>query len=494
MPWLIVLVVALSSCFSPEEPQTEKDVAEEAIARAMTSVQSAVAKAGADSTRPVYHFRPPAQWMNDPNGTIFHNGYFHLFYQHNPYGDAWGNMHWGHARSRDLVHWDHLPIALWPSKNLGEDHCFSGCAVLNGEGTPMLFYTSVSGQRANQQWVAVGDQDLLHWAKYRDNPVLDLGGSGVPAFGKDWRDPFIFSEAGRTFLVVGADTETESLIPLYEAEDESLTRWKYRGILFRLPKEEVKFFECPNFFKVDGKWMLICAPYRPLEYWIGSFDLETLEFKPETEGVLDAGFGGTANFYASNIAYGPEGRCILFGWLRGFQEGRGWNGCLALPRELSLSSTGHPIQNPVHEFRTLRTAGSRLSNIELDDNGQVLEGMNGDTLEIAVSFRPQGSVKCGIKLRRSAEGEGISLQYDGEQLDVAGTAVPLSRASIGESLDLRIFLDRSVMEVFAEDGQVAVTRVIYPNEKAGGIEVFAEGGLAEVTSVEVWPIQSIWDH
>jgi beta-fructofuranosidase len=432
--------------------------------------------------------------MNDPNGTIFHNGYYHLFYQHNPYGDTWGNMHWGHARSRDLVRWEHLPIALWPSKELGEDHCFSGCAALNGDGIPMLFYTSVSGQRPNQQWAAVGDQDLLLWSKHPDNPVLDVGGSGAPAFGKAWRDPFIFSEAGRTFLVVGADTETEALVPLYEAEDESLTRWKYRGILFRLPKERVKFFECPNFFKVDGKWMLICAPYRPLEYWVGSFDLETLKFKPETEGILDSGFGDTANFYASNIAYGPRGRCILFGWVRGFQEGRGWNGCLALPRELSVSAAGHPIQNPVRELTSLRTSGSRLTHIELNDSRHVLDGVGGDTLEIALSLAPQGAERIGMKVRASAAGDGVLLQYDGTHLDVAGTEVPLRSDSIGESLDLRIFLDRSVMEVFAEEGRVAVTRVIYPDEEAGGIELFAEGGPAEVTAVEIWPMQPVWEE
>jgi beta-fructofuranosidase len=259
-------------------------------------------------------------------------------------------------------------------------------------------------------------------------------------------------------------------------------------------KEKVKFFECPNFFKVDGKWMLICAPYRPLEYWVGSFDLETLKFKPENQGILDAGFGGTANYYASNIAYGPQGRCILFGWVRGFREGRGWNGCLALPRELSLSAAGHPIQNPVREVTSLRASGSRLTNIELSDSSRVLDGVGGDTLEIAVSLAPQGAEKCGIKVRRSAAVEGVLLQYDGTHLEVAGTRVPLSRDSIGENLDLHIYLDRSVMEVFAEEGRVAVTRVIYPDERAGGIEVFSEGGPAEVVSVEIWPMQPVWDE
>src|SRR5438552_13308335 len=105
-----------------------------AIARAMSSIAQAAGAAAADSRRPLYHFHPPANWMNDPNGPIYHQGYYHLFYQHNPYGEQWGHMHWGHARSRDLVRWEHLPIALWPSADKGEEHCFSGCATLDGLG------------------------------------------------------------------------------------------------------------------------------------------------------------------------------------------------------------------------------------------------------------------------------------------------------------------------------------------------------------------------
>src|SRR5262245_47292866 len=114
-----------------------------AIDRAMASVEQATPRLEKDRTRPIYHVLGPANWMNDPNGPIYHKGFYHLFYQHNPYGDDWGNMHWGHVRSPDLVHWERLPIALWPSKEAGEDHVFSGCAVLNGAGQPMIFYTSI---------------------------------------------------------------------------------------------------------------------------------------------------------------------------------------------------------------------------------------------------------------------------------------------------------------------------------------------------------------
>ena len=176
------------------------------IEEAMQSVANATAKAATDPTRPVYHFHPPANWMNDPNGTIYHNGWYHLFYQHNPYGDEWGHMHWGHARSADLVKWEHLPIALWPSLETGEEHVFSGCAAVNSDGTPLLIYTSVkSGDHdnriPNEQWAAIGDADWITWQKHPENPILSLETHGGPTFEKDWRDPFIFTEAGRTFLV-----------------------------------------------------------------------------------------------------------------------------------------------------------------------------------------------------------------------------------------------------------------------------------------------------
>src|SRR5439155_17724157 len=143
-----------------------------AIDRAMTADRDAARRIGNHPARPTFHFLGPANWMNDPNGPIFYGGYYHMFYQHNPYGDKWGHMHWGHARSKDLVHWEHLPIALWPSKTQGEEHCFSGCAALNANGEPMIFYTSI-GHPKPECWIALPeDKDLLRWKKFDGNPVL----------------------------------------------------------------------------------------------------------------------------------------------------------------------------------------------------------------------------------------------------------------------------------------------------------------------------------
>ena len=200
-----------------------------AIQKAMHSVLEAVATAKQDPERPVYHFRPPANWMNDPNGTIFYKGYYHVFYQHNPYGDQWGHMHWGHTRSMDLVYWEHLPIALAPSLDQGEDHCFSGCAWVNPKDELMLFYTSVSARenaRPHEQWAALPlDDELINWEKHEGNPILTLKTHGGPELGGSWRDPFLVEEQGRTFMVIGADTEDRAVIPIYEARNAELTEW-----------------------------------------------------------------------------------------------------------------------------------------------------------------------------------------------------------------------------------------------------------------------------
>ena len=165
------------------------------LAAAMESLRAAIPVADADADRPVYHFRPPANWNNDPNGTIFYRDWHHLFYQLNPAAPRGGNQHWGHARSRDLVNWEHLPIALWPLTDRGERAIFSGGATVGADGRPRLFYTSI-GHPSPEQWIAVPqDDDLVRWDRPRLNPVLAIGAHG-PLTVSQWRDPFLFKEGG----------------------------------------------------------------------------------------------------------------------------------------------------------------------------------------------------------------------------------------------------------------------------------------------------------
>ena len=477
-----------------------------AITKAMDAVREGIPKAENDPTRPVYHFRPPARWMNDPCGAIYHKGYYHVFYQLNPTGDFWGvdNTHWGHTRSKDLVYWEHLPIAVWPSRELGERRCNSGCVVINDNGRPMIFYTYVPLKEgaSRQQWVAIGDDDLIIWKKHPDNPIIGREKSGIPSsVSPGWSDPFIFRTEYKTFVIFKSSGGA-----VCEAQNEELTQWKYIGSLAGVHGE------CPNFFKLDDKWVLLTsggASSKQLQYQIGSFDPRELKFTLEKSGILDHSYGSdwsdpmARGFYATNILFDPKGRCILFGWVSGFKneygqfyggagqaEGRGWNGCLGLPRILTLGPDSRPRQTPVPELQKLREKHVRVEALKLNRSDYLLDDV-GDTLEILADFEPGDTKTFGLKVRRSGDGKSaITIRYDDEILNVAGTEVPLKLGR--EILTLHIFLDKSVMEVFINGGQECVTRVIYPGKNDLGIELFSEGGTTTVKSLDIWSIKPIW--
>jgi len=461
-----------------------------AVARAMRAVVEGAARVRDDPMRPRFHFRPPARWMNDPNGPIHHNGWYHVFYQHNPYGDTSGQIHWGHTRSRDLVHWEHLPIALWPSEDKGEAHCYSGCAAINGEGRPMLFYTSVPPQKGgtHEQWAAIGDADLVNWVKHPGNPILSLKTHGGPGFAHDWRDPFVFREGERTFLVLGAelveDGKRRATVAIYEAADASLARWTYRGILFTHPRDGVGFCECPNFFRLGRQWVLFTAPFGPVEYFIGDFDAETCRFEPRTSGIIDRTF----NFYASNVLFDAAGRCILLGWVRAFPEGRGWNGCLSLPRVLTLGADGRPVQQPVPELKVLRGRHEAVSNVRLTGAPRPLGALRGNCLEVIAELAPDGAERFGLSLRAEGGRELARISFGRGEADVSGVRFPFD-VRRGEAVGVHAFLDRSVLEVFI-GGRECVTLIVEPGEV--GVELFAEGGGALVRSADVWEMKSIW--
>lgn len=475
------------------------------IVKAMQSVQVAAPRAQADPLRPVYHFLPPANWMNDPNAPIYHDGWYDLFYQHNPYSDEWGNIHWGHARSRDLVHWEHLPIALAPSYEEGEGHIFSGCAAVNGQSEPLLIYTSVkTGTREdrapNEQWAARPlDAEWLTWEKHPAHPVLALSTHGGPPFLAGWRDPFVFTAAGRAFLLLGAETETAAEVALYEAVDDSLLAWRYCGPLLREPRIKGRFLECPNFVQVPPtqaggapKWVLLTSPYSLVEYTTGEFDAQTLTFVQEQHGILDAGQGDTPNFYATNLIQDADGAWVLLAWVRGFTPGRGWNGALALPRLLTVDADGRPRQQPLPALQTLRGEQQSAGPLTVKNDSRVLPNIRGNTLEIEVILQLGEAAAAGLRLCSTEDGEGgVEIRWDGTTLTAAGSSVAIP-AGPDRTLDLRIFLDRSILEVFADDGRTAITRVIYPPVENQSVTVFAAGGPAQFARLDAWQMRSIW--
>lgn len=462
---------------------------QEAIVRATAAVQAAAARAQADPWHPVFHVAAPAQWMNDPNGPLFYKGFYHLFYQLTPFSDESGVKYWGHVRSRDLVKWEHLPIAIAPSGDKGEDSIWSGCCTINGEGRPVIFYTSIgTGKSAFDQavqWAAVGDDDLIRWQKSPANPVLDDSANGGTKI-YDWRDPFVFHAGKKTFLILGGHLarDKQAAVNIYEAENPELTRWKYRGPLFQIP--DAPTVECPNFFQLGDKWVLFISPYNHVQYFVGDFDPATCRFTARTNGLLDCG-----TFYAPNTMLVPDGRRLVWGWVNGFPNGRGWNGCLSLPRQLGVAKDGRLRQTPAPQLAKLRGKTVSWRNVRLKTGSETFRLPETSTLEIQLDLVT--AKKLVLEITDDAHQEKPArISFDGAQLSVLDAKAPLAVPGDNEKeLKLRIFLDRSVLEVFANE-TVCVTKVIEPLKPGASLTIRAEDDRAAAKRVEAWPMKTIW--
>jgi beta-fructofuranosidase len=331
----------------------------------------------------------------------------------------------------------------------------------------MLIYTTVGpGERGNRppnaQWAALGSDDWMVWEKHPENPILSLETHGGPPYEGPWRDPFVFETEEGRFLVLGGDYDDVTSVALYEAEDDSYARWRYRGEIAKAPRTGPTFLECPNFFWVDGQWVLLTSPYRPVEYQVGDFDPAACTFTPATSGVLDAGWRPDftiSHYYATNIAYAPDGRCIVFGWVRGFPQGKGWNGCLALPRVLTIGPDRRPRQNPVAELEELRGRAVSFPATDLLAGTTVVATALTPSAEIDVTLLPAANSTVELTLRGQVEGApSLSLRYDGRELQLSHTVVPLGLEP-GAPLRLRLFVDRSVVELYVGEGEIAITTV-----------------------------------
>jgi beta-fructofuranosidase len=402
---------------------TELEIAQKSLEQAIPAAQS-------DPLRPRYHFAAPANWMNDPNGTIFYRGEYHLFYQLNPFSIQWGNIHWGHAKSPDLVHWEHLPIALAPARELDEEHCFSGCCVDGGD-TPVIFYTSIPsrtrGSHSAQQWKATGDHTLTHWQRALLNPAVPQ--SLHPRKVYDWRDPYIWREDGRWYMVLVGRyfREIGGSVYLYSSAD--LEEWKFDG---RIYQDSQRKLECPNMMKFGERYVLVISPYHKTCYAVGQF--RRGKFIPGRWWTLDHG----QDFYATNTYTDGEAGYKLVGWLR-VQGNGAWNGCLSLPRHLTLDEADGLRIEPVAALQNLRSR-----SLAYDGKRTV----SGNCLEIQVTFSPGAGSECGLELRDSQRSYPLKIDLSSGKIQILNETRQLERLAPGESVELHIFIDYSVIEVF----------------------------------------------
>ena len=480
----------------------------------MAAVSEAAPRAAADPARPVYHFLPPAQWMNDVHGAFHHRGWYHVFFQFLPWSDDPAavkvGMGWGHARSRDLVHWEFLPPALLPRPEEGARAFASGSAWIRTDGVPMLFYTHTPldfpERKREPRGALPVDDDLITWRSV--DLGLTPGNSGVPAdIPAIWADIYLFGHGDRVFATF---KQSDGLV--CEAQNEELTLWRAVGHLGGtasiVAAEEGVAGECPNVFTLQGRYVLVRSTY-PISYLLGDFDPDAVTFAAHgPPRVLDYGYGGdvqparySRGLYGTTVfvdpAGGRGGRTVLAGWVSGFKEGRGWRGCMSLPRVLSLEG-GRMIQTPLPELSRLRRRHTRVERLAIEDGTRLIPGARGKALEIVAELAPRDAAGCGLKVRCRDDGSGgLAISYavgtNGNAvgtLDVAGTRLPL-RLRAGETLRLHLFLDHSVMELFVQDGAAAVTRVDYPPEEDLAVAVFAISGSATVVSLDAWEMASI---
>lgn len=469
MPLLLSLiaVVGLVSATPgvPQEP-TKTMERDAEIQRGMQSVQGAIAKAATDPTRPTFHFHAPALWMNDPNGPVFIHGWYHMFYQFNPYGDQWGHMHWGHARSRDMVNWEHLPIALWPTKSVGEDHVYSGSTFVAKDGVPHIFYTSI-GDREPEQWLATTqDEDLVRWDKSRANPVLSQANHRAETL-KEWRDPYLFELGGHTYVLCGGGLHGKGVVVAYRANDDRLEKWTYLGPIFEHPDKDVPNIECPNIVKIGSKWILLVSVHGRVESFVGTLDSATLKFTSEHRDVLAHGS------YASQIFHGQHGAVIHYAWINTSNH-HGWNGCLTLPSVLAISREGHILRKPIAELSQLRDTKFKQGPETINGRLSLPPELTGPRLEIETSLAAGTAKKVGLKVG------GVTILWDVEAntLAVPGQgAFPLSHKRI--DLKLHVFLDGQFLDVYANDGEDTVSNQLpHAPQIAEPVQLTAEGGSA----------------
>ena len=310
-----------------------------------------------------YHFEPKKGWINDPNGLVFYKGKYHAFFQHYPYAPKWGQMHWGHAASGDLIHWEELPIALYPDKpyDNGENGgCWSGSAAIKDD-LLYLFYTSVSDELGQTQSVAVSE-DGLHFEKYENNPVIRQ----APKDGsRDFRDPKVTKIGDAYYMVCGSGKDNIGKILLFSSEN--LFEWEYIGVLFE-GGQYGSVLECPDFFPFEGKYMLMFSQMgrqtHSTMFVYGDFDGKTLS--PISFHAPEAG----PHFYAPQTFLDGKGRRIMIGWLSSWERqadaGADYMGAFTIPRELKMAD-GKLYSFPVGE------AGSLLKNddelVKIEKNG-----------------------------------------------------------------------------------------------------------------------------
>jgi beta-fructofuranosidase len=422
----------------------------------------------ADPHRPRYHFTTD-NWMNDPI-PFYADGVYHIYFQHNPGAAVWGDMHWGHAASRDLIHWETHPIAIAPTPGSYDlDGIFTGCVTRDGSGKFAALYTGIPHLNPFRQVQCLATSDDLEtWTKCPDNPIIAEKPEG--AYGPCFRDPQVFETGdGNRYLVIGGEKTDGSggVAFLYRAQSSDLTRWEYLHPLFEGDTATGNDFECPDIFSIgDDHYLLISS--RGKTWWhVGQIG-DDLRFTRAAYGACDDG-----NFYAAKTLVDEPGRRLLFGWIteaRPVEEqvAGGWSGVLSLPRVVTLGDDGTPRFAPAPELATLRGGRHRFEGRLATDEATL--GVFGDALEVDARFS------------HASEGASLTLHF-GESDEALTLTVPPAPADT----HLHVFVDRSVVETFT-NGRTCHTYRLYPKQPGMVRVTTRAAGNGTSLHADVWEL------
>ncbi|MDR3708309.1 MAG: glycoside hydrolase family 32 protein [Capsulimonadaceae bacterium] len=440
-----------------------------------------------EALRPQIHFSAQRGWLNDPNGLVYYNGEYQLFFQHNPYGVGWGNMHWGHAVSRDLVHWQQQPEALYPD-DLGT--MFSGSAVVDWHNTsgfgepgkpPVVLIYTAAGNPVTQ--CIAYSTDGRTFTKYAGNPVL-------PNISGGNRDPKVvwIAESKRWVMALYVERDGRHTIHIFTSPN--LRDWTLASVVPGGGDKDGYLYECPDFYELpldgDGahkKWVLSAANNQ---YAIGSFDGTT--FTPEFS--RQSVYRGQGFYAPQTYSDEPKQRRVQIGWLQAGAQGMPFSQCMSLPHVITLRTTPDgPRLNyqPAPELAELRTTTVRAkSAVVKPGDANPLANVRGEMLEIDATFTPAPQSIVTFDVR------GIPVVYDAAKQEVVVAGHAASAPLVNGKQTLVIYADRTAYEIFASDGFSYAPMPVYPKADALGVVVSVKGGSAKFEKLEAHELKSIW--
>ncbi|HEM3491222.1 TPA: glycoside hydrolase family 32 protein [Streptococcus suis] len=420
--------------------------------------------------RPERHFVPEIGWINDPNGFVYFKGEYHLFYQFNPYESVWGPMHWGHAKSKDLVNWEHLPVALAPDKDYDKDGCFSGSAIVKDDTLWLMYTGNIVNEDGSVRQVQnmAYSTDGIHFEKIAQNPVATEELLPEEVIANDFRDPKIFEKDGRYYSVVATKhKDGVGCIVLLGSDD--LLDWQFESIFLKGQAHQGHVWECPDYFEVDGQEYLIVSPMRYQKedndfvninsniFVTGHVDWDKKVFEADSFKEIDHGH----DFYAAQTTEGPEGERVMIAWMHTWGRplvtndlGHKWYGQMTLPRLLKQGENGLRQVLPASilnsfddmEIGQVIQGPSKLS-LKLDDSLDLKLGTDQDYLQFGYDRAKQEVYidRSSLKIQQAGEEEWSTVR----------------RAVTVQATELEVLVDTNCLEIFINDGQETLTSTFY---------------------------------